>query len=304
MAVDIGPTLSLIARRIVPAETTVAEATPQGQATAIKRYKDGLDPLTQFLSNMQRLGYPGPRIMHAQDQAQMEREYDLWQLRQAAIKENYMDGRLSDEAMKSLVLGLFADQEIALATVELWRFIRAPKVEKAAPEKIPELSVAQLTAAFLANALTEAQLRAELAERRYTKADIDTLVATERDKLPKPTVAKQALLSLSDLRALFDLGQLTAAEFRAQLLPPYRDYTPQDADYLVRLQQARQRAKMPKPPTLKELPLADIKAQLTLGVITPEEFYTELLSRNYSATDAENETLLILAKMEPKPAAA
>lgn len=302
MVANIGPTLSLIAQRIVPAQPTVAEVSPQGQATVIKRYKDGLIPLAQFLTEMLRLGYPGPRIMHAQDQAQLDREYDLWQLRLAAVKENYMDDRLTDEAMKYQLLQLIPDQEIALATVALWRYIKAPKVEMPPPEKIVELTVGQLLAGFLAGALTEAQLRAELAARRYTPTDIAILVATEKAKEPKPTPIKQAQLSLADLRALFDLGQITQGEFRAQLL--LRLYTEQDADRIINLQLARQRAKVLKPTVaqVKEIPLADLKAQLTLGVITPEEFYLELLDRHYSETAAENETLLLLAKMEPSPA--
>lgn len=60
--------------------------------------------------------------------------------------------------------------------------------EKPTPEEIKQLTTSELKAAFRVEVLSESELRAELAERRYSPEDIKTIVETEKKKI-KPIVA-------------------------------------------------------------------------------------------------------------------
>jgi len=303
MTVNVSKALSLIAQRIIAAPPEVSVPRPFGRGTPVRNFREGISLEPQFRQELASLGYVGTDIDRALTLAVLEHRYDLFTDRLSVVKEAYEKDILSYEEMKFQVLQLIPDQEKALTLVELYDFSKRPKPKTLTPEEPPTLTVGRILSAYKAGVLTEEQLRTELGARAYSPTDIDILVATETAKLPKPKAAARKLLSLGDLRAMFDLGIITTEEFEAALMD--RDYTPEDAARIIILQQARQAARMPKPTQeeRRQLPLSDLKAMFTLGIITEEELRAELAARQYSLEDIDREIALLVAKIAPMPTA-
>lgn len=299
MTVDISRVLSVISLAIVLAPPEVQAPGPIGRATAVKRYKEGLTNAQSLRAELLLLGYSQSQADQSLTQADLERDYDTWSDRIAALKAAYLDGRVPDEQLLALLLELVPDAVKSQALADLWLELKLPKVAAPKAAAIPTLSVAQLLAAYTAGVLTAAALAAELAERQYSPEDAALLVDTATARLPRPTQAEAAAIPLADLRALLALGKVTAAAFRAELVR--RKYAPADADLMLGLEQARIAARI-APPDLKMLPLADLKALYALDQIGEAVFRTELARQQFSAAAIEQEVALANVRKLPRPA--
>ena len=245
MAVEVGPVISFLAQRIVPAPPQVEVPGPTARTTPIKRYREGLLTEASFRAEMASLGWSPTDIDRSLVQARLERDFDNFQDRLAIIKDQFAKDILSFAEMKVQVLALIPDQAKALLTVDLLDFEKRPKPKAVAPEEAPTLTVAKLLSAFAAGVLAEPALRAELAERGFTPEDINLLVAIERARLPKPKPPTMKTLSLSELRAMLSLGIITPQEFSSELLE--RGYSSEDTERLLTLELSRLLARTPSP---------------------------------------------------------
>lgn len=115
-------------------------------------------------------------------------------------------------------------------------------------------------------------------------------------KRPKPkllTPEEPPTLTVAKLLSAFAAGILSEPALRSELTE--RGFTPEDTSLLVATEKAR--LPKPKPPTMKTLSLAELRAMLSLGIISPEEFLAELLERQYSQEDASNLLALEMARI-------
>jgi len=234
MAVDVRQAISLISQRIVLAPPSVSEISPSGKSTPQKRYREGLITEAQFGTEMTSLGYSAPAIEQALRQAKLEREFDLFSDHLDALQVAYDKDIITYEELKSQLLDLVPDQPKALQLLELWDYKKLPTPKAVTPEKVPTLTVSQILAAFVAGTLSEASLKAELAERGYSTEDIILLVSTEAARLAKPTTAQRKILTLAQLNAMLAAGIMTVDEFIAELLA--RNYSEEDAARLLGLE--------------------------------------------------------------------
>ena len=301
MAVEVGPIISFLALRIVLAPSEVDVPRPTARATPVKRFREGLITEVTFRLELRSLGWTDPEIDRSLVQARLERDFDDFQDRLAALEDAFNKDLITFAEMKAQLLALIPDPAKALIVVDRLDFAKRPKPKPLTPEEPPTLTVGRLLAAFKAGIFTREALGEELAERGYSPADVELMIRTEEARLPKPKEAARKLLALGDLRAMFDLGVLTEEEFRTELIS--RTYTPEDAERIVNLQLARQRARLPKPKPeeFAALPLGDLKAMFSLGIITEEELRLELSNRNFSPEDVEREVALLLEKMGAAP---
>ena len=160
-------------------------------------------------------------------------------------------------------------------------------VDLAQPETIVEvqvLSVSQLQRAFRQGIIGEAELRGGLAERGYTAAAIDTLVA-----LSRPEAAVRAReLTLSQLQAAFRQGIIAEAGLRSRLLE--LGYAADAAEILVEL------ARPPEAAQPKGLSVSQLQRALRGGLLTELEVQAQLVALGYSAGAVS--TLIALARPE------
>lgn len=231
MAVDIGPVLSLVSQRIILAPSSVSDVTPAGKTTPQKRYREGMINEGQFRQEMTSLGYSGPAIDQALIQSTLERQYDLYTDKLAALQVGYDKDLINYDQLRVQVLEVVPDQPKALQLLELWDFRKRPAPKTVTPDKIPTLTVTQLLSAWKAGVLLEAELTAELLERNYSGEDAAILIATEIAKMEKPTAAKQKALTLTELKAALSWAMITPAEFLAELVS--RGYSQEDAELIV-----------------------------------------------------------------------
>lgn len=302
MAVEIGSAISLLSQRIVAAPPSVEPPGPIGAGTIVKRYREGLILEPQARLELASLGYAPLRISQEIIVAQLEREFDDFADRLDAVEQAFNKDIISEAEMKMQVLTLLPDQAKALLVVQLLDYKKRPKPKAVTAEEAPTLSVAKLIAAWKAGVLSRPDLARELAERGYSAEDVEIMIRTEEAKLPKPKPAALKLISLADLRAMLAAGIILPQEFRAELVE--RTYSPEDADRILGLELARQAARIPTPTPeeFKRLPLGDVKALFSLGVISEADFRGELAERGYSPGDIDAEVALLLAKMAPTPA--
>lgn len=121
---------------------------------------------------------------------------------------------------------------------------------------------------------------------------VDLLDFKKRPK-PKPlTPPEVPTLTVGKLLSAFAALVLPEAELRAELAR--RLFSPEDIDLLVATEIAN--LPKPKPAERAKLTLADLRALLALGILTPEEFLTELIARKYSQQDAEALMALEMSK--------
>jgi hypothetical protein len=98
-------------------------------------------------------------------------------LTEEKYSRSYHVGLLTEEAYRKKLEALKFSEEDMDLLVEL----NAP--EKPKPEEIKQLTVAELKAAFRIGIIAEGQFRDELTARRYSDADINVLVETEKAKI-------------------------------------------------------------------------------------------------------------------------
>lgn len=105
-------------------------------------------------------------------------------------------------------------------------------------------------------------------------------------KLPKPKAIEPPripTLTTAQVLAAWAAELLTLDQAREELLA--RNYSAFDAAVLLALQASRKPA--PKPPVRKQLSTAELNAMLPLGLVTPEDYIAELISRGYTPNDAQ-----------------
>lgn len=234
MAVDVRSAISLISQRIVLAPGQVETPSPFGRGTVEKRYREGLIDEAQFRTELARLGYIGATIDRSLAVAKLEHQYDDFSDRLTALETALTNGVVTLAEAKLQLLDLVPDQAKALLIYQIWVYKMSPKPKTMTPDEAPTLTVAKLLSAYSAGVLGEAQLRAELAAREYTPADIDLLIATEQAGMAKPTAAKQKLLTLAQLNAMLAAGIMTTDEYVAELLA--RGYSEDDTARLLGLE--------------------------------------------------------------------
>lgn len=302
MAADIAPLLSLLSQRLVPSPGQVSPPSPIGRGTVVRRFREGFILEVQARAELASLGYAPPDVERALVLAELERQYDITFDRLAVVREAYAKDIISHEDLKALLLELVPDQVKALVLLDLYDFRKRPRPRAVATAQAPTLTVARLTAAFRAGLLAREDLAQELAERGYSPADVDILVATEEARLEPPTTAQARQLTLGDLRAMYDLGVISAADFARHLRD--RGFGVEDVDALLALQEARQTARTapPGPEAVRDLSVADLKAMYTLGIITEADLRGELLARGFRAEDVGRQVALIQERSRPRPA--
>jgi hypothetical protein len=102
---------------------------------------------------------------------------------------------------------------------------------------------------------------------------------------PKPkavTPDEAPTLTVAKLLSAFSAGVLGESALRAEL--EARLYSPEDIGYLIAIEKAA--VAKPKPIEQKLLTIAQLNAMLAAGIMTPAEFITQLLDRNYSQENA------------------
>ena len=237
MTVEVGPIISFLAQRIVLAPSQVDPPSPLARGTPVKRFREGLLTEATFRAEMAALGWSPTDIDRSLVQARLERAFDDFQDRLAALEDAYNKDIITLAELQVQLLALIPDQAKALVVLDRMDFAKRPKPKPLAAPEVPTLTVGRLLAAFKAGVLAEPGLRSELAERGYEPVDIDIMLATEAARLPKPKAPALRQLSLGDLRAMLATGILTPEEFRAELLG--RGYSPEDADNLLALELSR-----------------------------------------------------------------
>jgi hypothetical protein len=147
-------------------------------------------------------------------------------------------------------------------------------VDKTPEGQARRLSASQLSQAYKAGAITDAQFLTALVELTYSQEDAQVLVDIAT---PAPE-AKQRQLSGAQLVAGFRAGLLTEAELLERLTAA--GYTPEDAELLRDLA-----ARQPETPARK-LSVAQIKALFKAGTLDEAGVLAELLVLGYTERDA------------------
>ena len=111
----------------------------------------------------------------------------------------------------------------------------------APPPPPPTLSVSQLQSAAGRGIISSAALREELTARGYAAGDVVLLVELARTPPERPTPARVAQLSMSEMRSLYALGLVAEEEFltRASGL----GYTDLDAMLLLQAEMQKRAAR-------------------------------------------------------------
>ena len=113
----------------------------------------------------------------------------------------------------------------------------------APPPPPPTLSVSQLQSAFVRDIITEDELRAELTARQYVPDDVARLVELAVAVPDKPTPARVAELSLSELRALYAVGMIEDLALLVRL--ERLGYRGSDATLLLQAEMVKRAAREP-----------------------------------------------------------
>jgi hypothetical protein len=281
MTVEVRQAISLISQRIVLAPAQVEAPSPFGRGTIEKRFREGLITEAQFRQEMQSLGYIGATIDRSLAIAKLEHEFDNFQDLLTAVETAYDKDIFTPAEAKHHVLMLVPDQGKALLLFNLMDWKKRPKPKALTPEEPPTLTVAKLLSAFSAGVLGEAQLRAELATRLYSPADIELLIATEIAHLPKPTAAQVKKLTLAELKAALAMGLMSPAEFTAELIR--RKYSQSDAQLLLGMEMIKisERPVVP-PPTLT---VSQLLSSFIAGTLSEPLLRSEMTERGYSEED-------------------
>lgn len=159
-------------------------------ALANRFYKGDLSE-AEFTDALSRLGVIQSRIDVEIEKVKVKRLQTVKEdtattgkaLTEATYSRAFKVGLIAEEIYRANLAALkYTAEDIGLL-VEL----NTP--ERPSPDVVKTLTVAELKAAFRVAVLSEEDLRAELAARKYSDVDIDTIVATEQKKI-KPAAAE------------------------------------------------------------------------------------------------------------------
>lgn len=124
----VGRIISLVAQRVVTAPPEVQETRGVGKAVVIRRYKEGLILEPGAREELITLGYSLSEIEQTLVQARLEREYDIWADKVAALKSAYLKGYVLEGELLTELDELIPDTSHARAIAESWLFQKAKKV--------------------------------------------------------------------------------------------------------------------------------------------------------------------------------
>ena len=151
------------------------------------------------------------------------------------------------------------------------------------PEKIPEVPLSTLRAAFREGIISEEELTAELEARRYTPEDIELLLEVERARIPAPVVPE---VSEATLRRAFRDEVIDEAALRAEL--ERRGYSPDDVDMIVAIEsQVIEKRHQEVPVKMRIVSEATLRAAFREEIISEAALRGELEARNYGPGDID-----------------
>ena len=203
--------------------------------------------------------------------------------------------------------GLITEQEFAQEMQSLG--YSAPAIEQALTQAKLEREfdlfsdkLSALQVAYDKDIISYEQLKSQLLELvpDQPKA-LQLLELYDFRKRPQPkavTAEKVPTLTVSQLLAAYRAGALGEDGLKSELAE--RGYSTEDIIMLV----STESAKLAKPTTTaqKQLTLAQLSSLLALGIISPDEYITELLDRNYSEENAARLLGLEMIKINARAA--
>lgn len=205
-------------------------------------YRQGLIAEEEFVGRAQQLGYVGGDLfllLQSEQVARAEAAAKALPKPEKPTPERVAELSLGD--LRSLyALGLVEDAAFLVRADRLgYRgydsvlLLQGEMLKRAAQEAAPPptLSVSQLQSAFTRGIITENALRAELTARGYAPTDVSLLVELARRPPERPTPARVATLSISELRSLFALGLVSETVFIARIRT--LGYSEADAESLL-----------------------------------------------------------------------
>ncbi len=181
--------------------------------TYLSQIEAGIKDKSTVLSLVLGLGYTAQEADLALQEAGETFQARRIEDRIKVAIESYIDKELTLEQLRARLLDLKISTDRVNDEVELARLRAQPTPRAPTPDEIPQLTTAQVLAAFRADLLTEAQVRAELAERLYQPADIDVIIAIERAKEPAPAAAKIKAATETQLKSFLAAGLISVDEF-------------------------------------------------------------------------------------------
>ena len=202
--------------------------------------------------------------------------------------KRFREGLLTETAFRAEMASL------GWAALDIERSLVQARLERDFDDFQDRLNI--LEQAFNKDELTFEEMRFQVLELIPDQAKallvVDLLDFKKRPK-PKPLTPEQPpTLTVSRLLAGFRAGVLTREALGAELAE--RGFLLEDIDTMIAIEEAK--LKPPAAPARKRLTLAELKALLALGLLSPEDFLEELLSRNYTPEDAANLLALEQAK--------